>query len=1024
MKKQLKQFTSCLLAFSLAITPVVGTSHTNTARAASVTHVTSSPARVSVHDPSVAVSNDGTYYVFGSHITAAKSNDLVNWHSFANGYAETNNVIFGNLSSNLKKPFAWAGENDCDSQGGFSVWAPDVIWNSQYVNTDGTKGAYMMYFCTSSTYMRSVIAYGVSQNIEGPYNVVDTVIYSGFTKDKAFDNGSLINTKYTNTNIGQLIDNGTLKDGVNSKWFSYGSYNTSYAPNAIDPTVFYDKDGKLWMTYGSWSGGIYVLEINPQTGKAIYPGKNSTTKDGLIVDEYFGTRIAGGYTKSGEGPYILYDKTSDYYYLYMTYEGLAADGGYNMRLFRSKSPNGPFVDAAGNNAALSGDVDHNNIGIKVMGNYTFSCLSLGYRSPGHNSAFIDNDNQRYLIYHTRFSDDTGIHQVRVHQQFLNQEGWPVTAVFENKGDTISQTGYDKSDIVGSYEFINHGTTPDYANVKKPQTITLNADGTISGSIKGTWEEKSGTYYMNAAIGNTKYSGVFFLQNDESSESVKVMTFTAIGNNNETIWGVRKEAYKYTDSEILDRASSDLDNSLKIVDKTTSNITLPKSGFKSCAIAWESSNTAVISNTGVVTRPSKDTTVSLTATIKSGTNSVQKTYNTTVLASEISPDYCYDFESINNKEVKNTGTSTEAATLQGNASIRKDSMVGNVLSLTNKEGSSGKNYLKLPSTMFSKTGNSGFTVNMWTKFSSSTSDQSTLFEARSSSSNGGVPVISLNVSTAPAFETYDASINNLFGLTPECNKWVMVTYVVSQTGISVYTNGKKMLNYNADLTSSLTPEILSKINDIRIGSSSSTDNEDVRSADFDNFEFYAAALSSKDISNKYVNSEAAHPNFSVSSTNSTLYVNGDAGNTATFSTKCSSKALKYTSSYSSSNNAVASISSTGRITAKKAGSATITAKITANSNTISLSKKITVKKAYLKFTSKKQSIKIGKHTTFKLKGYGLKTSSIKWTSSNPAVLMLKKSTSSSVSTTAKKAGSATITASYKGFKVTAKVTVKK
>jgi arabinan endo-1,5-alpha-L-arabinosidase len=133
-------------------------------------------ARVSVHDPSI-IKDNGTYYVFGSNIEAAKSTDLMNWRRFSNGYATTNNVEFGNLSQNLKKAFAWAGEDLEDCEGGFAVWAPDVVWDADYINSDGSKGAYLMYFCTSSTYMRSVIAYAASKNIEGPYTFVDTLIY-------------------------------------------------------------------------------------------------------------------------------------------------------------------------------------------------------------------------------------------------------------------------------------------------------------------------------------------------------------------------------------------------------------------------------------------------------------------------------------------------------------------------------------------------------------------------------------------------------------------------------------------------------------------------------------------------------------------------------------------------------------------------------------------------------------------------------------------------------------------------------
>ena len=60
-------------------------------------------ARVSVHDPSVLKDSNGTYYIFGSHIDAAKSNDLQNWYTFTNGYTPVNNKIFGNLSQNLSK---------------------------------------------------------------------------------------------------------------------------------------------------------------------------------------------------------------------------------------------------------------------------------------------------------------------------------------------------------------------------------------------------------------------------------------------------------------------------------------------------------------------------------------------------------------------------------------------------------------------------------------------------------------------------------------------------------------------------------------------------------------------------------------------------------------------------------------------------------------------------------------------------------------------------------------------------------
>ena len=69
-----------------------------------------------------------------------------------------------------------------------------------------------------------------------------------------------------------------------------------------------------------------------------------------MIDRYFGTKIAAGYGRSSEGTYAVYDKKAGYYYLYLTYGGLASDGGYQMRQFRSKSITGPYVDAAGSEA--------------------------------------------------------------------------------------------------------------------------------------------------------------------------------------------------------------------------------------------------------------------------------------------------------------------------------------------------------------------------------------------------------------------------------------------------------------------------------------------------------------------------------------------------------------------------------------------------------------------------------------------------------------------------------------------------
>jgi len=1022
MRKSTKQLASCLLTLALAVSSVTAPVNTDTAKAATVTN---SPARVSVHDPSIVEAKDGYYYVYGSHTSAAKSKDLVNWTSFGtdilaasgpNSSQAKNNSIFGNIAESLKKPLAWAGDVSDTDDHTYHIWAPDVFWNEEYVNADGTTGAYMMYFCTTSTWNRSVVAFATSKDISGPFTAVDTLIYSGFAKGGTYD--------YQKTNIDELIADGTLKDGMNSNWFDNSSYNFRYAPNAIDPTAFYDKDGKLWLTYGSWSGGIFVLPVDAKTGYVIHPGKNSVTEDGLVVDEYFGTRISGGYHHSGEAPYILYDKESDYYYLYVTNNALNADGGYNMRLFRSKNPDGPYYDAAGNKVLHESTTESNSLGIKVMGNYTFSSLTRGYKAPGHNSAFIDTDGQRYLFYHTRFDNWGEIHQVRVHQQFLNEAGWPVTAVFENKGDKISEAGYDSASITGDYEFINHGTNADMANVRKPQNITLNADGTISGDIKGTWEAKNGTYYMSAVIDNVTYSGVFFLQHNESGKSdatEKVMTFTAIGTNNTTIWGVRKAAYTYTDKEALEIAGSNLDAELNIYEKTTGELTLPTAGANSVTVSWSSSNTNIIANDGKVTRPEADTEVTLTATLTRGNDSITKTYTTTVLAKNPTPDFCYDFENVSGNKVSGSGADTAEATLNGTAAVTNDSFAGNVLTVKSTSGTKGKNYLALPSNLFKNVGNSGFTISMWEKHSSSTADDSLLLEAKSSKGIGNLPAIGLFVGGYGSVLSNQGNINGVIGITPDVNSWNLVTFTVTPSGITTYVNGTPLTSQNGNLTDVLVTDFLASIDDIRIGGTTLLGSEDTVNTSIDNIEFYSAALSADEVAAKYQAEKASYPNLSLQASKSTIYFGGDKDNTSKLSIE-NDATFTFDAAYSSSNSSVASVNSTGTVTAKKAGTATITATLTdSNGKTQKITKKITVKKAYLKISKKKSSLKVKKSFTFKAKGYGLKAASLTWSSSKPSVLSINKKTGKA---TAKKAGTAKVTAKYKSFKVSVSVKVKK
>ena len=516
--------------------------------------------RVSVHDPSIVQDKNGKYYVFGSHGCAAKSDDLRNWENVASGVNDSNRVLVpegSTLRKNLSEPLSWTDafqewtERD-EENWETNVWAADVIYNK-------TMGKYCYYACSSVWgTVQSVIWFGTSDSIEGPFENVKTVVYSGFGNQTRGKYVPRYPIHYSFTNIEKLLEKGvfSIKDIRNASWFNEeGFYDNSVYPNAIDPTVFYDRDDNLWMVYGSYSGGIYTIPLDEKTGLPDY----KYMKKSNDYDIYFGKRIIKTNEMNewtGEGPFITYDPVSDYYYLYITYCGLNALGGYNIREYRSEKPDGPFLDAAGNDAT-----ENVNSGVKLFGNYKFDCLETAYLAGGHSSSIVTDDGRMLQVYHTRFNLGNEWHQLRVHEMKRTENGWAVVLPFECSGENVD-SGFDEEAIAGEYEFIDHGTISngcsDWADVEKiiapTQHVSLNADGTISGvkvfeatkentavssrDVNGTWSLKDGTSFITITVDGVSYQGVVTIQKEENGGGQRLV-FSAVGENNECVWGVKR-----------------------------------------------------------------------------------------------------------------------------------------------------------------------------------------------------------------------------------------------------------------------------------------------------------------------------------------------------------------------------------------------------------------------------------------------------------------------------------------------------
>ncbi len=495
-------------------------------------------ARVSVHDPSVVKMEDGSYFIIGSHLGAATSTDLMNWYSAADSHLGSKSTTFFNdIYTDLAVPESWSKPSNSNYDLSGNLWAPDIVWNE-------AMGKYCMYLSINGDNWKSSIVMCTSDNVDGPYTYVDTVVYSGFNNTDTFN--------YSKTDVEKVL--GSNPD-ISRYLTSAGEWNPDYGTNAIDPAVFYDENGALWMVYGSWFGGLFMLELDENTGLRDYNVTYPTVTD--ASDAYMGTKVAGGHWVSGEGPYIEYMEDPDtgvgYYYLFVSYGCFNNDGGYNMRVFRSTSPNGPYTDQNGNSAIYTsgGDNIGGNIGMRLMSNYKWNCNDKPNKAQGHNSLLMDDDGKLFVIYHNKFDDTYGGHEVRVHQLLMNEDGWPVAAPYEYSGETRSSVGHTEEAVTGDYEFIFHqlnqtivadqATNGTNAEVEYSQNITLNADGTVSGDISGTWTMKDGSPEMTITYNGVTYKGEFIVQADESAEMTTKMTFTASGNNT-CVWGSKNEAY--------------------------------------------------------------------------------------------------------------------------------------------------------------------------------------------------------------------------------------------------------------------------------------------------------------------------------------------------------------------------------------------------------------------------------------------------------------------------------------------------
>lgn len=606
--------------------------------------------RVVCHDPSIVIDNitnpaSPTYYIYGSHLGRGKTTAAENyqeWTVFKAGEenATATNSLFCNLSGNLvnySDAYATHAVTSVKDYTGKTVtfgnfdahgwqkkgntvkgmqWAPDVIYNK-------TMKKWCMYMSLNGDNWASSIVCFTSDNVEGPWKYQGPVVFSGFL-GKYAHNGYAAADDWKNTDFTIATGETSLPEryNVGDKWGSFW-------PNCIDPCVFYDDQDNLWMSYGSWSGGIFLLRLDKNNGLRDYTytypyevnGKAATStaaSANTTSDPYFGKKIAGGYYVSGEASYV--EKIGSHYFLFMSYGGLVSTGGYQMRMFRSDNPEGPYVDCNGTSAVFNRYLMNysatavDNRGVLLFGGYKWDPMSGAEIAQGHNSAFTDKEGRSFVVYHSRFTNKGEGHEVRVHQLFLNDEGWIMAAPFEFDGETITnndiatKASIADTEIAGDYQFLRHeyGQNTEAKAYETPVNIRLNADGTISGAENGKWERTAGTDYIALTIDDVVYRGVLVRQTIDYT-NIPAIAIAALSSSSgsttlgqksytkqQEVWAVKadaKAAIKYTANKI----------NLPFDDGTVLEETpvLPTEGKLGTNISWKSSDESILTSDGKV-----------------------------------------------------------------------------------------------------------------------------------------------------------------------------------------------------------------------------------------------------------------------------------------------------------------------------------------------------------------------------------------------------------------------------------------
>ncbi len=461
------------------------------------------------HDEEVifGLGSDGKQHYFavgtdvrGPGITIWQSEDMVNWKDVGRVFTQANKPA---ILESGGRGFAYTFRNveigddgkykflDTPAPGnnrlGNAFWAPCIYFHE----ADKT---YYLYYCCS--------AFGVRNS------------FIGCAKSKTLDKGW--------EDCGQLIHT-RVGDG---KRF-----------NAIDPAVIHN-DFHTWMIYGSYFGGIALVELDPKDpSKLLHPGTHGKTVASRTTDTVFDISTlekAKAAPKSDptagqgiEGASILYHMYlfDGYYYLFVSHDNL--EWSYHCRVGRSKNIEGPYLDYNGkpliyDQRKLGEDTVY---GTKIIGPYRWKSTGTGWAGTGHTTLFeVQTKKWKHVMFgsNSKWEGSRGSY-LGLRRVFWSKDGWPLLSPCLYAGEDmdigsgselvgndlvpfdneVKKDGILNSGESAQWDFIVFSQSQDRTNRRTDESTiyTLKADGTIEGG--GTWKIGTWNSVMLIADGRTK-----------------------------------------------------------------------------------------------------------------------------------------------------------------------------------------------------------------------------------------------------------------------------------------------------------------------------------------------------------------------------------------------------------------------------------------------------------------------------------------------------------------------------------------